>query len=105
VKNFRQHHSMTPGHPEFPNSEHNTPGIEATTGPLGQGVVNAAGIACAQKMEQVLSPSIPQEGGEGGGQGGGGDTRVGAIACHVGFSWDSLPSEEGTSLKHFKDST
>ena len=37
VKNFRQHHSMTPGHPEFPNSEHNTPGIEATTGPLGQG--------------------------------------------------------------------
>ena len=47
VKNFRQHHSMTPGHPEFPNSEHNTPGIEATTGPLGQGVVNAAGIAAA----------------------------------------------------------
>ena len=36
VKNFRQHHSMTPGHPEFPNSEHNTPGIECTTGPLGQ---------------------------------------------------------------------
>jgi transketolase len=54
VKNFRQHHSMTPGHPEFPNSEHNTPGIEATTGPLGQGVVNAAGTAAAQKMEQAL---------------------------------------------------
>ncbi len=36
VKNFRQHHSMTPGHPEFPSSEHNTPGIESTTGPLGQ---------------------------------------------------------------------
>ncbi|KAH8071179.1 transketolase [Aureococcus anophagefferens] len=33
VANFRQHHSMTPGHPEFPNSEHVTPGIEATTGP------------------------------------------------------------------------
>ena len=30
VANFRQHHSMTPGHPEFPNSEHVTPGIEAT---------------------------------------------------------------------------
>jgi hypothetical protein len=45
---------MTPGHPEFPNSEHNTPGIEATTGPLGQGVVNAAGIAAAQKMEQAM---------------------------------------------------
>ena len=54
VKNFRQHHSATPGHPEFPNSEHNTPGIEATTGPLGQGVVNAAGIAAAQKMEQAM---------------------------------------------------
>jgi len=54
VKNFRQHHSATPGHPEFPNSEHTTPGIEATTGPLGQGVVNAAGTAAAQKMEQAL---------------------------------------------------
>merc|ERR1711966_474305 len=54
VKNSRQHHSATPGHPEFPNSEHNTPGIEATTGPLGQGVVNAAGIAAAQKMEQAM---------------------------------------------------
>lgn len=36
VKNFRQHHSMTPGHPEFPSSQHATPGIESTTGPLGQ---------------------------------------------------------------------
>lgn len=36
VKNFRQHHSMTPGHPEFPSSLHATPGIESTTGPLGQ---------------------------------------------------------------------
>lgn len=36
VKNFRQHHSMTPGHPEFPSSQHSTPGIESTTGPLGQ---------------------------------------------------------------------
>jgi len=50
VKNFRQHHSMTPGHPEFPNSEHNTPGIECTTGPLGQGVANAAGFAASEKM-------------------------------------------------------
>lgn len=41
VKNFRQHHSMTPGHPEFPSSEHTTPGIESTTGPLGQ--VNLTG--------------------------------------------------------------
>merc|ERR1719311_873023 len=32
--------SATPGHPEFPNSEHTTPGIEATTGPLGAGISN-----------------------------------------------------------------
>ena len=50
VANFRQHHSMTPGHPEFPNSEHNTPGIECTTGPLGQGVANAVGFAASEKM-------------------------------------------------------
>merc|ERR1719287_342744 len=49
-KNFRQHHSMTPGHPEFPSSEHNTPGIEATTGPLGAGVSNCAGMAAAAKL-------------------------------------------------------
>jgi len=50
LKNFRQHHSMTPGHPEFPNSEHNTPGIECTTGPLGQGIANAVGFAASEKM-------------------------------------------------------
>uniref|UniRef100_A0A0G4GMM2 transketolase n=1 Tax=Chromera velia CCMP2878 TaxID=1169474 RepID=A0A0G4GMM2_9ALVE len=50
LKRFRQHHSMTPGHPEFPSSEHNTPGIESTTGPLGQGVSNAVGMAAAAKM-------------------------------------------------------
>jgi len=50
VKNFRCHHSMTPGHPEFPSSEHNTPGIEATTGPLGAGIGNAVGMAAAAKL-------------------------------------------------------
>jgi transketolase len=54
VANFRQHHSMTPGHPEFPNSEHNTPGIESTTGPLGQGVSNAVGFAASEKMAQAV---------------------------------------------------
>ena len=54
VKNFRQHHSMTPGHPEFPNSEHNTPGIESTTGPLGQGISNAVGMAASEKMAAAV---------------------------------------------------
>jgi transketolase len=54
LKNFRQHHSMTPGHPEFPSSEHNTPGIECTTGPLGQGVSNAVGFAASEKMAAAV---------------------------------------------------
>ena len=46
LRNFRQLHSITPGHPEF----HETPGVEATTGPLGQGVSNAVGYAISSKM-------------------------------------------------------
>ena len=49
VKKFRAVHSITPGHPEF----HETPGVEATTGPLGQGIGNAVGMALAGKMAEA----------------------------------------------------
>ncbi|MDR3317791.1 MAG: transketolase [Puniceicoccales bacterium] len=56
LPNFRTYNSNLPGHPEFSL----TPGIESTTGPLGQGLANAVGFAISEKMQQSRLKNIAQ---------------------------------------------
>jgi transketolase len=86
---FRQHHSITPGHPEFGE----TPGVEATTGPLGQGIGQAVGQALGIK---ILGKRFNGNGGENWF-----DSKVYAV-CGDGCMMEGIASEACSLAGHLK---
>jgi len=96
LKRFRQLGSRTPGHPEYGH----TPGVETTTGPLGQGVANAVGMALASRMEDARFGS---PGAEASGRGGFSPSahRVFAIAGD-GCMMEGISHEAASLAGHLK---
>src|SRR5690349_13738351 len=94
LRTFRKFGSRTPGHPEFGH----TPGVEMTTGPLGQGLASAVGMALAERMLAADFPSVVDHRTDANGGGGclKGGIRHGAasLAGHLGLGRFILPWDD-----------
>jgi transketolase len=88
LKNFRQWESLTPGHPER-DKVHVTPGVEVTTGPLGQGFANGVGMALAESWQRAHFGAEVQ------------DHRVFAI-CSDGDIQEGIGAEAASMAGHFR---
>ncbi|HEX4684485.1 MAG TPA: transketolase [Gemmatimonadaceae bacterium] len=91
LKQFRQWESRTPGHPEY----HYTPGVETTTGPLGQGIGNAVGMAVA---EAHLAATFNKSGNEGGSV----VDHYTYFICSDGDLMEGISHEAASFAGHFK---